>query len=182
MGYHTAVDTYNTGKIGSITLKEATMNLQKVIVKAVRPKTKLTREGFQTQVQGTILSDAGMVADLLKQVPRVRVDKDGNCSVFGKGTPEIYVNGRKLTDQNELQTISSKDVKNVTVITTPGAQYDAQVNSVIRITTVKKQGYGWSGNFQAKYGFAMKNAWQEQANLNYRVGGLDVFGGLMWSD
>ena len=48
--------------------------------------------------------------------------------------------------------------------------------SVIRITTVKKQGYGWSGNFQAKYGFAMKNAWQEQANLNYRVGGLDVFG------
>lgn len=75
------------------------MNLQKVIVKAVRPKTKLTREGFQTQVQGTILSDAGMVADLLKQVPRVRVDKDGNCSVFGKGTPEIYVNGRKLTDK-----------------------------------------------------------------------------------
>ena len=182
VGYHTAVDTYNTGKIGSITLKEATMNLQKVIVKAVRPKTKLTREGFQTQVQGTILSDAGMVADLLKQVPRVRVDKDGNCSVFGKGTPEIYVNGRKLTDKNELQTISSKDVKNVTVITTPGAQYDAQVNSVIRITTVKKQGYGWSGNFQAKYGFAMKNAWQEQANLNYRAGGLDVFGGLMWTD
>lgn len=182
VGYHTAVDTYNTGKIGSITLKEETMNLQKVIVKAVRPKTKLTREGFQTQVQGTILSDAGMVADLLKQVPRVRVDKDGNCSVFGKGTPEIYVNGRKLTDKNELQTISSKDVKNVTVITTPGAQYDAQVNSVIRITTVKKQGYGWSGNFQAKYGFAMKNAWQEQANLNYRAGGLDVFGGLMWTD
>ena len=182
VGYHTAVDTYHTGKIGSITLKEATMNLQKVIVKAVRPKTKLTREGFQTQVQGTILSDAGMVADLLKQVPRVRVDKDGNCSVFGKGTPEIYVNGRKLTDKNELQTISSKDVKNVTVITTPGAQYDAQVNSVIRITTVKKQGYGWSGNFQAKYGFAMKNAWQEQANLNYRAGGLDVFGGLMWTD
>lgn len=182
VGYITTSNTYNTGKIGSITLKEATMNLQKVIVKAVRPKTKLTREGFQTQVQGTILSDAGMVADLLKQVPRVRVDKDGNCSVFGKGTPEIYVNGRKLTDKNELQTISSKDVKNVTVITTPGAQYDAQVNSVIRITTVKKQGYGWSGNFQAKYGFAMKNAWQEQANLNYRVGGLDVFGGLMWSD
>lgn len=108
VGYHTAVDTYNTGKIGSIILKEVTMNLQKVIVKAVRPKTKLTREGFQTQVQGTILSDAGMVADLLKQVPRVRVDKDGNCSVFGKGTPEIYVNGRKLTDKNELQTISSR--------------------------------------------------------------------------
>ena len=82
VGYITTSNTYNTGKIGSITLKEATMNLQKVIVKAVRPKTKLTREGFQTQVQGTILSDAGMVADLLKQVPRVRVDKDGNLSLI----------------------------------------------------------------------------------------------------
>ncbi len=182
VGYQTASNIYSTGKIGAITLKEATMNLQKVVVKATRPKTKLTHDGFQTQVQGTVLSDAGMATDLLKQVPRVRVDKDGNCSVFGKGTPEIYINGRKLTDKNELQTLSSKDVKNVTVITTPGAQYDATVNSVIRITTVKKQGYGWSGNFQSKYSFAMKNNWQEQANLNYRIGGLDVFGGAMWSN
>ena len=181
VGYNTYYNIYSTGKIGSITLKEATMNLQKVVVKATRPKTKLTHEGFQTQVQGTVLSDAGMATDLLKQVPRVRVDKDGNCSVFGKGTPEIYINGKKLTDKNELQTLSSKDVKNVTVITTPGAQYDATVNSVIRITTVKKQGYGWSGNFQSKYDFAMKNEWQEQAYLNYRVDGLDVFGGVMWN-
>ena len=181
VGYHTAYHAYDTGKIGAITLKEETMNLQKVVVKATRPKTKLTHEGFQTQVQGTVLSDAGMATDLLKQVPRVRVDKDGNCSVFGKGTPEIYINGRKLTDKTELQTLSSKDVKNVTVVTTPGAQYNATVNSVIRITTVKKQGYGWSGNFQSKYDFAMKNEWQEQANLNYRIGGLDVFGGAMWN-
>ena len=181
VGYHTAYHAYDTGKIGAITLKEETMNLQKVVVKATRPKTKLTHEGFQTQVQGTVLSDAGMATDLLKQVPRVRVDKDGNCSVFGKGTPEIYINGRKLTDKTELQTLSSKDVKNVTVVTTPGAQYNATVNSVIRITTVKKKGYGWSGNFQSKYDFAMKNEWQEQANLNYRIGGLDVFGGAMWN-
>ncbi len=182
VGYQTVSTLYNIGKIGTITLKEATMNLQKVVVKAVRPKTKLTPDGFQTQVQGTILSDAGMATDLLKQVPRVRVDKDGNCSVLGKGSPEIYINGRKLTDNNELQTLSSKDVKNVTVVTAPGAQYDAQVGSVIRITTVKKQGYGWSGNFQSKYAFAMKNNWQEQANLNYRIGGFDVFGGAMWSN
>ena len=181
VGYHTAYHAYDTGKIGAITLKEETMNLQKVVVKATRPKTKLTHEGFQTQVQGTVLSDAGMATDLLKQVPRVRVDKDGNCSVFGKGTPEIYINGRKLTDKTELQTLSSKDVKNVTVVTTPGAQYNATVNSVIRITTVKKQGYGWSGNFQSKYDFAMKNEWQEQANLNYRIGGLDIFGGAKWN-
>ncbi len=181
VGYQTAFSTYNIGKVGTITLKEATMNLQKIVVKAIRPKTKLTHEGFQTQVQGTVLSEAGMATDLLRQVPRVRVDKDGNCSVFGKGTPEIYINGRKLTDKTELQTLSSKDVKNVTVITTPGAQYDATVNSVIRITTVKKQGYGWSGNFQSKYDFAMKNEWREQANLNYRIGGLDVFGGAMWN-
>ena len=146
VGYHTAVDTYNTGKIGSITLKEATMNLQKVIVKAVRPRTKLTHGGFQTQVQGTLLSDVGMVSDLLKQVPRVRVNADGGCSVFGKGTPEIYINGRKVTDTKELQHLSSKEVKSVDVITNPGAQYSAEVGSVIRIHTIKKQGTGLSGS------------------------------------
>ncbi len=36
--------------------------------KAVRPRTKLTHGGFQTQVQGTLLSDVGMVSDLLKQM------------------------------------------------------------------------------------------------------------------
>ena len=84
VGYITTSNTYNTGKIGSITLKEATMNLQKVIVKAVRPRTKLTHGGFQTQVQGTLLSDVGMVSDLLKQIPRVRVNADGGCSIFSR--------------------------------------------------------------------------------------------------
>ena len=84
MGYITASNTFNTGKIGSITLKEATMNLQKVIVKAVRPRTKLTHGGFQTQVQGTLLSDVGMVSDLLEQIPRVRVNADGGCSIFSR--------------------------------------------------------------------------------------------------
>ena len=50
VGYHTAVDTYNTGKIGTITLKEATMNLQKVVVKAERghvvKKKEMSRPSF----------------------------------------------------------------------------------------------------------------------------------------
>lgn len=182
VGYHTAVDTYNTGKIGSITLKEATMNLQKVIVKAVRPRTKLTHGGFQTQVQGTLLSDVGMVSDLLKQIPRVRVNADGACSVFGKGTPEIYINGRKVTDTKELQHLSSKEVKSVDVITNPGAQYSAEVGSVIRIHTIKKQGTGLSGSLYSKYSFAEKNNWIENLNLNYRMGGLDIFSLLAWND
>lgn len=182
VGYITTSNTYNTGKIGSITLKEATMNLQKVIVKAVRPRTKLTHGGFQTQVQGTLLSDVGMVSDLLKQIPRVRVNADGGCSVFGKGTPEIYINGRKVTDTKELQHLSSKEVKSVDVITNPGAQYSAEVGSVIRIHTIKKQGTGLSGSLYSKYSFVEKNNWIENLNLNYRMGGLDIFSLLAWND
>ena len=48
------------------------------------PRTKLTHGGFQTQVQGTLLSDIGMVSDLLKQIPRVRVNADGGCSIFSR--------------------------------------------------------------------------------------------------
>ena len=182
VGYHTVYGTYATGKLGNITLKEATMNLQKVVVKAVRPRTKLTHGGFQTQVNGTMLSDAGMVSDLLKQIPRVRVDGNGGYSVFGKGTPEIYVNGRKVSDSKELAHLSSKEVKSVDVITNPGAQYNAEVKSVIRIHTLKKKGTGLSGSLYSKYSFAERNNWVENLNLNYRVGGLDIFSFLAWND
>lgn len=42
----------------------------------------------------------------------------------GKGSPAIYVNGREVRDINELAQINSADIKNVEVVTNPGAKID----------------------------------------------------------
>lgn len=48
------------------------------------------------------------------------VDNGGSIEVFGKGSPEIYINGRKVNDLQELSQVNSGDIKNVEVLTNPG--------------------------------------------------------------
>ncbi|MDO4320537.1 MAG: outer membrane beta-barrel protein, partial [Bacteroidales bacterium] len=148
--------------------------LGEVVVKSNRPVTAIKGDALVTNVAGTQLEHAGTAEDVLVQVPMV-VGRNGVFEVFGKGSPAIYINGRLVRDSNELMQISSADIKNVEVVTNPGVRYDASVNSVIRITTKRPQGDGFSGLLRStlrenKY-FTNVN----QANFKYRTGGLEVF-------
>ena len=179
VGYQTTYHTYVTGKIGTIALKEATMNLQKVVVKGNRKTFEMTNEGLVTQVTGTPLSEAGTANDIISQVPSV-YGSDGKYSVYGKGEALIYVNGRKLTDNAELERISSKDIASIVLDNNPGAKYDAIVKSVILIKTTKKQGDGLSGRLSSMTKQARYTSLQDGGNLNWRKGGLDVFGSIYY--
>ena len=66
------------------------------------------------------------------------------------------------------------------IITNPGAEYDATVNAVIRITTVKTTGDGWSGMIDSRVSIERKVSHDAGASLNYRKGGLDLFGSLRY--
>ena len=177
VGYQTLVRTFDTGKIGSVTLKEATVHLQKVVVKSSRPVVAIKGNGFVTTVANSQLAHAGTANDVLRQIPMV-TGRDGNFEVFGKGTPLIYINGRVMQDKNELVQLNSQDIKNVEVITNPGAKYDASVKSVIRIHTKPAQGDGFGGTLFAQNGFRHYFASMEQVNLKYRTGGLELFTNL----
>ncbi len=179
VGYQTYYNMYNTGKIGTITLREATMHLQKVVVKGQQKTFEMTHEGLVTQVKGTPLSEAGTANDVLSQVPSV-YGSDGKYSVYGKGEALIYVNGRRLTDNTELERISSKDVASVVLDNNPGAKYDATVKAVIMVKTIKKQGDGLSGGFTSMVKQGHDTSLAEGGNLNWRKGGLDVFGSLYY--
>jgi hypothetical protein len=52
---------------------------------------------------------------------------NGSYEVFGRGAPIIYINGRLLHDQTELDRIKSEDIVSVELITNPGARYAASV-------------------------------------------------------
>lgn len=163
-----------TGDLGIIALNPESVMLGEVVVKYNRPVTAIKGDALVTNVAGTQLEHAGTAEDVLVQVPMV-VGRDGAFEVFGKGSPAIYINGRLVRGPNYLMQISSADIKNVEVVTNPGVRYDASVNSVIRITTKRPQGDGFSGLLRSalrenKY-FTNVN----QANFKYRTGGLEVF-------
>ncbi len=171
--YSTGLKSTNTGAI-TITLNPDSYLLDEFTVTGERPTHKITKGGVSTKVQNTTLSLLGNAMDVIAQQPGVKAD-DGDIQVFGKGTPEVYLNGRKLTNYNELYQLSAKEIDNIEVITSPGSKYGAEVKSVILVKTVKKQGDGLSGTMTA--GIRLAHYWGQSDNmsLNYRVGNVDIF-------
>ena len=67
--------------------------------------------------------------DLIRKVPMLSVDLNGNVSIRGNSNVKILVNGHSfglLSSNQILEQISPADVLKVEVITTPGARYEAQ--------------------------------------------------------
>ena len=155
--------------------------LGEVVVKAHLPQYKKTHEGLLTNVAGTMLSKMGTAEDVLKHVPSIVKKKDG-YEVVGKGTPIIYINGRKMQDISELDNIKSSDIKSVEVIQNPGAAYDASVNAVIKIKTIKKKGEGFGFDTRSVYWYNKRDNIIQQVNMNYRHNGLNLFATYKFSD
>ena len=118
-------------------------NLEEVVITATRPLSKLDNEGIITTVVGTPLQTLETVNELLGYIPGV-TNQNGSIEVVGKGQPVIYLNGRKLRNSSELGQIPASKVKEVKVINNPSVRYGSEVNSVIRISTVKELGDGFS--------------------------------------
>ncbi len=181
LGYKTHVMDAINADLGTITLESEATMLGEVVVRGQRPAFKLTTEGLKTEVENTLLSKVGTAKAVLENLPGVQRKKDG-LEVFGKGTPLIYINGRKLQTQTELDQISSEDIQSVELITNPGAKYDATVESVILIKTKRPQGEGFSFNTQASYYVGEGPDLALGVNWNYRHQGLDVFGSVWYND
>ena len=160
----------------NVKLQPNTQQLQAVVVKSKRPDVVYQNGAFVAQVAGTILSEMGTVEDMIGQLPFV-TGEDGNWNVIGRGAPEIYLNGRKVRNLTELKSLSAKDILKAEIVTLPGAQYSAKTNAVIRLRAVRKRGQGWSGGAYTEYeqGHYSPHTF-EDVKLNYRTGGLDIFG------
>ena len=180
IGYATVYKKVNGGDFGVIQMTSDTQLLGEVTVKGTLPTTRLKGDAMITGVTGTLLERAGTAENLLNQIPNVTA-QDGSVSVFGRGTPEIYINGRKVRNSSELDQLSSANVKSVEVVNNPGARYDASVKAVIRITTKKQKGEGFGFNnrlyFRHKRGYGLTSL--EQFNFNYRKNGFDL-GGMLY--
>ncbi|MBQ7310232.1 MAG: TonB-dependent receptor [Alistipes sp.] len=183
VGYTTVVQEISKNELGTIQLFPDAQLLGEVVVKAYLPKTQAKGDAMVTTVSGTVLEKAGTVENLLDKIPNVTA-QDGAVTVFGRGTPEIYINGRKIRNQQELDQLSSDNIKSVEVVSNPGARYDASVKAVIRIFTKKVEGEGFGFNNRALIRHRDEYGWSayDQLNLNYRKNGFDLSAMLLAGD
>lgn len=174
IGYKTVERSVSIGNIGTITLQPETYTIGGVVVKGEIPQYRMTPGGMSVDVQHSILHDVGTAGDVLSMMPLVQV-RDGKFEVLAKGEPEIYINNKKVRDTSELKQLKSNDIKSIDIITAPGAKYNAEVNAVIRIRTIKPQGDGFS--LMATSQTWRNNHWNnyDDLTLKYRTGGLEAF-------
>ncbi len=117
-----------------IKLIPASLKLGEVEVKAYRKNVKITNRGLIVDVDKTPLAQLPTIEDAIRQMPLIN-QVDG--TVLGKGTPEIYINSRKVRNTDELKQLSPLRVLSVEIINKPGVKYGAEVSSVIIIKTKK---------------------------------------------
>lgn len=181
MGYEETKIANPYGNIGGIRLSPTSYKLGEVAVKGYRPVARLKTDGLQVAISGTYLANTGTALEVLGKMPFV--SKTGSeLEVLGKGTPIVYINGRQVRDQSELDRLSSADIKSVDVVTSPGARYSSSVNAVIRITTIAPVGEGFSFNDRTTVGYKHYAYLFEQANFNFRKNGFDLFGMLNYEN
>ena len=173
IGYKTVTRNISVGHIGTITLQPETYMVKGVEIKGEIPQYKTAQGGLTVDVQHSILHDVGTADDLLSMMPLVK-NINGKYEVLAKGEPEIYINNKKVRNPIELKQLKSADIKSVDVITSPGARYNAEVNAVIRIKTLKAQGDGLS--LMVTNDTWKNNKWNnyDDLTLKYRTGGLEV--------
>ena len=121
-------------------LEVQTNQLQDVTVRAKRKAFKLKDGAFVANVAAVpSLRNSGSIDNLLNRIPFVQ-GSGGSFSVLGTGgEATLYLDGQRVQDASILQHLRSQDIASVEVINTPGAQYKASTNSVIKIHTIKKQ-------------------------------------------
>ena len=168
--------------LGDILLAKEAANLESVTVTAPRGLVENKLDKIVYNAEKDVTSLGGVATDILKKVPMVSVDVDGNVDIMGNTNILFLINGRpssifgnNLTDA--LQTIPASQIKSIEVITSPGAKYDAEgTGGIINIILKDNRINGINGNISLTGGSRLENS---SFNFNVREGkfGLNSFFG-----
>ena len=175
LGYDTQLLPLTGAGQYHISLAEKAYELKGVEVKARRPVVTMGAEGMKTDVKGSYLEKLGTANDILPFIPGLSGEK-GKYTVFGRGTPVFYINGRLVRNNSELERLKSKDIENIELITSPGARYASNVSAVVKIKTRRRQSDGLGIESRTVYEQTCYGSARQYISWNYRQGKSDFFG------
>lgn len=172
--------------IGEIKIEPDTKLLKEVVVEGQKTliEEKVDRIVYNSENDAT--SKGGDAADVMKKVPLLTVDLDGNVSLRGNQNIRILINNRPSTLSagsvaDALKQIPADQIKSVEVITSPSSKYDAEGSAgIININLKKNSLQGVFLNIDAGAGYRGSNLGLS-GNLNrgkarFSLGGFGRYG------
>ena len=166
-------DKKNSIDVGSVKMATASKELDAVVVEGQRVlvEEKVDRTVYNAENDQT--AKGGDATDVLKRVPMLSVDMDGNVSLRGNQNIKVLINNKPSTISassvaDALKQIPADQIKTVEVITSPSAKYDAEGSAgIINIITKKNTLQGVTMNIDGSSGYRGTNL---GLNGTYRKG------------
>ncbi len=182
-----------TLNLGEVYTADDSKLLKGVEVVAQKPIVKMETDKMTYNVQEDVDSKSSTVLDMLRKVPMVTVDGQDEISVNGGSGFKVYVDGKPnpMFDSNASQIFKAMPasmVKNIEVITNPGAKYDAEGTTCILNITMNNQGgsgaqggslNGYNGSLSAT---ASTRGWRGSASVSGQQGKFSYNAMGMYSD
>ena len=166
-------------KLSDIVLSENVRTLSEATVTGQRSEMKLEVDRKTFNVESQISVAGQSASEVLENIPSVEVDNEGNVSLRGNTSVEVWINGRQagLTSDNQgeiLQQLPAESIERIEVIDNPSAKFSAEGSAgIINIVLKKDLKPGYYGSIQA--GADTHGGANVSGNINYSSRLLDAY-------
>ncbi len=129
--------------VGTLKLKAGTTRLDEIVIAEKRPLFAVEGEKTMYNVAEDPSIQTGTLSDALQNAPGVSVDVEGNITLRGTSSVEVWINDKPshLSSENlktYIQQLPANSVDHVEVITNPSARYGSKADGIINIVTNAK--------------------------------------------
>ena len=172
--------------VGTVTLALSPTHLPEAKVLSDGPAQLNGIDRKVYDVKSDLQVQGGSGTDVLRQVPNVAIDIDGNIALRGQENVTILIDGRPasllgMAGQNAFDRIPASSIAKIETITNPGAKFQADgTGGIINIVTVKNSKSGLNGD--VLLGIGTRQKYNGAVNLAKKVGETNVFFNGSWDD
>lgn len=176
--------------LGKLKLSEGSTKLGEVVITEKRPLFAVEGEKTMYNTAEDPSIQTGTLSDALQNAPGVSVDVEGNITLRGTSSVEVWINDKPshMTAENlktYIQTMPANSVDHVEVITNPSARYGSKADGIINIVTnakIQKNeffSFGVNGSTRPSITPWMSYVWSnDKLTLNaYINGGYSIWKG-----
>ena len=190
IGYKTLEQTIDvTSKnmnIGVLKLDQNAENLKGVEVVGQASQMHFDVDKKVFDVGQNISAAGGSASDVLKNIPSVTVDNQGNIALRNDGNVQVWINGKAsgLTADNRaqvLQQMPAENIQSIEIMDNPSAKYSPEGSAgIINIVMKQNRKAGYYGSVSAGiiYPDGGKVGESLGASLNYSSSKIDAYANL----
>ncbi len=166
--------------LGIINLTPSTTELTEIQIVAEKPVIELSAGKKIFNVDKNLISTGGTALDVMKNIPSIDIDNDGNISLRGSTNVKILIDGKSSSifqsENNSLEKIPADMIEKIEIVTNPSARYDAEgVAGIINIILKRNINNGFNSIVSVNTGSGDK--YSTSINLDYDLNSIKLFGG-----